>query len=54
MRKLYFSGTWRSNKLLDGSRNKLEKNTPKTKNRYQKKQIPNTLAIKLIIKSILC
>lgn len=25
MRKLYFSGTWGSNKLFDGARNKLEK-----------------------------
>lgn len=31
MRKLYFSGTWGSNKLFDGARNKSEK----------KKQTPN-------------
>lgn len=31
MRKLYFSGTWGSNKLFDGARNKLEKKKkPKT------------------------
>jgi len=40
-------GTWKSNELFEGARNKAEK-----KNNQPKNKIPNTLAMKLIIKSI--